>query len=240
MGSCIEQTDFFYTKWCDLGIVSLKIHSNSVCISDIFELHDNNTHELESIPVVNIYLCDENNNVFSSKESYREKRMGEGLYLGHHIGQPAKLKIIDDYNMALFHPEPFNIIRWHLSKYIVNVFALKQNKLYLKGGAVAYKGRAFLILGRGGAGKTELINKLCENGASFISNTHLLIDALMVKGINTNIRIRKNGKDEFVSRDKLHGENVVKEYLPISGIFWVKYRDSGKGLIKKILYLCKK
>ena len=54
--------------------------------------------------------------------------------------------------------------------------------LHLKGAAVAYRGKAFLFLGRGGSGKTEVVQALCRNGARLVANTHLLVDGRYHKG----------------------------------------------------------
>lgn len=227
--------DFFSNiSWCDLGIVILRIYSKSIMRSNKILICDENPDLTKTLPIVNVYICSDNDSVFNTTEYYREKIMAKGLYLGHHFGEAAKYRMLDDHNFAICHSDPCEIIRCYISKYVLNIFALKQHILYLKGGAVEYKGRAFLILGRGGSGKTEMINTLCRNTARFISNTHLLIDSFKVKGINSIIRVRKDGKDEFVSVAELHGENTCFDYTPICGIFWIKYKEGENGYIREL------
>lgn len=228
---------FSNTAWCDLGIVILKIYSKSKWESRKLLLLDKNPDESNELPVVNVYVCDKDDSVFEEVNSYREKIMLKGLYLGHHFGESARLRVIDDYNIAISHSEPDEVIRWYVTKYVLNIFSLKENIMYLKGGAVEYKGKAFLILGRGGSGKTELIKELCKNSVKFISNTHLLVkteEEAKVKGINSNVRVRKNGKDEFIPVYDLYGDNVCFDYTSIGGIFWFKYKIDGESNIREL------
>jgi hypothetical protein len=185
-------------------------------------------------PIVNIYICDEDDIIFDNPITYREKFMRFGLYRGHHFGLPAKLKLIDDYNIALYHHDPGKILWCFIIKYVLTVFSNKLNMLHIKGGAVAYKGRSFLILGRGGSGKTEVLKELCKYGAKFMANTHLLVNGYTVCGIKSNVRIRENGCDVYAPIDQQLNDNVYHGWLPIGGVFWVKYRTDGVTKIKKI------
>lgn len=222
---------FNHVVWCDLEIIILKIHSISswdtkmVCSCHI---------PGSTTPIINIYICHENDSVFDCPQSYREKIMRQGLFRGHHFGQPAGLKHMDDYNIAISHPDPGKIIWCYLIKYLLTLHSVRRDMLHIKGGAVALNGKSFLILGRGGSGKTEIINELCKNGASFMGNTHLLVDDQFAYGIKSNIRVRENGRDIYVPVDQLHNGNVYGGWLPIGGILWVNYRTDGQTIIKEI------
>lgn len=227
----MEISQFNNIVWCDLEIIVLKIHSYSSWDTKMV-----NTCQMPNLskPIVKIYICRENDIIFDNPKTYRENIMRQGLYRGHHFGLPASLKYIDDSNIALFHHDPGKIMWCFVIKYVLTVYAIKMNILHIKGGAVAYKGKSFLILGRGGSGKTEVIKALCKNGAKFMVNTHLLINGSSACGIKSNIRVRNNGCDVYVPVNQQQNYNVYDGWLPIGGVFWVNYRTDGITLIKNI------
>ncbi len=227
----MEISDFNHIVWCDLEIVLLKIHSfapwdtKMVSICQMPDL---------SKPTVNIYICREGDVIFDNPRTYRENIMRHGSYRGHHFGRPASLKCIDDWNIALSHPDPGKIIWCYVIKYVLTVFAIRANMLHIKGGAVAYKGEAFLILGRGGSGKTEVVKALCKNGAELMANTHLLIDGRSVRGIKSNMRVRDTGCDVYIPVNQRQDFKAHDGWLPIGAVFWVNYRTDGKTLIESV------
>lgn len=219
-----------YIVWCDLEIVLLKVHSSSpwdtkmVSTSQVPDL---------SKPTVNVYICREDDAIFDSPMTYREKVMRQGSYRGHHAGPPARLKCMDDGSIALSHPDPGKIIWCWVIKYVLTVCAVQAGMLHIKGAAVAYKGKAFLILGRGGSGKTEVAKALCRNGAGLMANTHLLVHGGAVCGIRSNMRVREDGRDVYVPVDQQDPE-VCDGWLPIGGVFWVNYRTDGTTLVRRM------
>ena len=233
----MEIRDFTHIAWCDLEVVLLKIHSLSQWDTKMVR-----TCQMPDSPkpTVNIYICRENDVIFDDPKTYRENMMRAGSYRGHHFGQPASLKCIDDRNIALFHADPGKIIWSLVVKYVLTVFAIQANMLHIKGGAVAYKGKAFIILGRGGSGKTEVVKALSKNGADLMANTHLLIDGGSVCGIKSNMRVRDGGRDVYIPVDQQHGLNAFDGWLPIGGVFWVKYRADGKTMVKRMPPQCAK
>ena len=185
-------------------------------------------------PTVNVYLCDEDDEVFDAPSTYREDVMRRGFYRGHHFGAPARLKCIDDANLALSHDDPGMIIWSFVIKYVLTVRALRANVLHLKGAAVAYEGQAFLMLGRGGSGKTEVVRALCERGAGLMANTHLLVDGGSACGIRSNLRVRKNGRDVYVPVDRQPDLAASVGWMPIGGVFWLKHRSDGASHVRRM------
>ncbi len=227
----MEINQFSNIVWCDLEIVILKIHSYQPW--DTKMVHTCQMPNL-SKPIVNIFICRENDIIFDNLKTYRENIMRHGFYLGHHFGLPANLKYIDDNNIAFFHHDPGKIIWCYVIKFVLTLHANKRNMLHIKSGAVAYKGKSFLVLGRGGSGKTEVIKALCKNGASFMANTHLLINGNSACGIKSNIRVRDNGCEVYIPISQQQNGNVYEGWLPIGGVFWVNYRTDGITLIENI------
>lgn len=233
----MEIGEFNQIVWCDLEVVLLKIHSSLPWDTKMVR-----TCEIPdpSKPTVNIYICREDDVIFDDPKTYRENIMRVGSYRGHHFGRPASLKCIDDKNIALFHDDPGMIIWSLIVKYVLTVRAIQANMLHVKGAAVAYKGKAFLILGRGGSGKTEVVRALCRNGADLMANTHLLINGGSACGIKSNMRVRDGSRDVYVPVDQQEGFNAFDGWLPIGGVFWVRYRTDGKTVVKSMPPRCAK
>jgi hypothetical protein len=224
----MEISEFDHIVWCDLEIVLLKIHSLSPWDTKMVSTCE--TPDL-SKPVVNVYICREGDAIFDDPKTYRENIMRHGSYRGHIFGPPARLKCIDDRNIALSHPDPGKIIWSYVIKYVLTVFAIQANMLHVKGGAVAYKGKAFLFLGRGGSGKTEVVKALCKNEAGLMANTHVLIDGGSACGIKSNMRVREDGGDVYVPVRQQQHFSTYDGWLPIGGVFWVNYRTDGKAFV---------
>jgi len=208
-----------HVRWCDLELVLLKIHSAAPWDTKMIRTCE--SPDL-SRPTVNVYLCHEDDVVFNEATSYREKMMRRGSYRGHTFGLPAKLRCLDDWNIALAHPDPGAVIWAYVIKYVLTVHASRRGMLHLKGAAVAFEDRAMLFLGRGGSGKTELVTALRRSGAGLIGNTHLIVDRDAVCGVKSNMRVREHGCDVYVPVDQALG--LSHGWLPIGGVFWLKYR----------------
>lgn len=217
--------------WCDLEIVVLKIHSRSPWDTKMVRTCG---EPKQPRPTVNVYLCDEHDAIFHGPETYRESVMLRGSYRGHHFGPPARLQCIDERNIALSHPDPGMIIWSFVIKYVLTVSALQANVLHLKAAAVAYAGKAFLILGRGGSGKTEVVKALCTRGAGLMANTHVLVDGATACGIRSNMRVREDGRDVYVPIDRQDDLTVHVGWLPIGGVFWLKYRPDGQTRVRRM------
>jgi hypothetical protein len=221
---------FGHVVWCDLVVVQLRIHS--VAPWDTKMVHTSPVPD-PSRPTVDVFVCDEDDEVFDEPRTYRERMMTRGSYRGHHVGPPARLRIVDDTCIALAHPDPGTIIWSLVVKYVLTVFASRRHVLHLKGAAVAHEGRALLVLGRGGSGKTEVVRALGEQGARLVANTHLLVDGASVHGVRSNIRVRDGGREVHLPLEST-GLQVHEGWLPIGGILLMDYRDGGPHVLKRL------
>lgn len=224
----MNNEDFKNIVWCDLEVVMLKIYSKTEWNTDMLKLC---RPSIVNKPIINIFLCDKDDSVFNCPTLYRERKMLEGCYIGHHFGESAKFKILDERNIALYHKDPGKIIWCYIYKYLITIYAHRQNKLNIKAGAILYKEKAFVILGRGGSGKTEMIRALCNYGSQIISNTHLLVQQDKVFGVQTNVRVRHDQKDVYIPFSSLP-YTEKKEWYPIGALFWVNYCNDGKNIIR--------
>lgn len=220
---------FDHIVWCDLELALLKIHSSGPW----------DTKMISSVPapdggdreIVNVFVCDEDDEIFDDPRTYREDMVSRGSYRGHHFGPPARFKVIDGHNLALAHPDPGTIVWSLVVKYVLTVFSLRRGVLHIKGAAVASGGRAHLILGRGGSGKTEMARAMCRQGARLLGNTHLLVDGDSVCGVRSNIRVREGGRDVYLPADRGHGPEADGDWMPIGSVLWVRYRTDGRAVI---------
>ncbi|MGY4644299.1 hypothetical protein [Cellulomonas sp. URHB0016] len=218
-----------HVVWCDLEVAVLKIHSSSPWDTKMVNV----TSEPDvSGPIVNVYLCDEDDEVFEGPGTYRENVVRRGLYRGHHVGPSARLKHLDHRNIALSHPDPGVIIWSLIVKHVLTVCAMEAGLLHLKGAAVAHEGKAYLLLGRGGGGKTEMARVLCAHGARLMANTHLLVNGTTVCGVSSNVRVRDGGRDVYVPPDRSSGLDPYSGWLPIGAVLWVKYRTDGQAVVE--------
>lgn len=222
---------FPFISYCDLEIVTLKIWSTKQWDAQMVYTTSNPRLEL---PVFNVYLYDHACADLPQAKSYREVVMHSGYYIGHHFGNPVYLKWIDDYNMVVICDNPGRIIWSYVVKVVLTLFSYKQNILHIKSSTVEYENKAFLIMGRGGSGKTEFIKTLCEHGAKLMGNTHALVKDNLAFGIKSNIRVRTDGKEKYCSYDSDLNIPHFSGWLPIGGLFWVQYRLDGNNNISKL------
>lgn len=217
-----------HVLWSDLVVAQLKICSRAPWDT---RMVSTSAAPDPGKPTVEVLLCDEDDEVFGEPRTYREKMAGRGSYRGHHFGPPARLKILGDTRIALSHPDPGAIIWSLVVKYVITAFAARTDMLHLKGAALAHGGQAFLLLGRGGSGKTEVVRTLGDHGAHLMANTHLLVDGATVHGVRSNVRVREGGQEVHLPHDRA-GLPIHEGALPIGGALWLDRRDDGRQVIE--------
>ncbi len=219
-----------YSYWCDLGVIILKISSDSEIEGGIMEIKKGKYNGKDEKDVVSIFLINIINydEVEFHPKTYRERMMQKGLYIGHHFGEKVKIKIVSK-NEIYICARDYNRILWsYVTKLVLKLYSLEKKYLHLKSGVVEYKGKVILIVGRGGSGKSEIIKVLCSNGGKFISNTHSIVSDCKVLGIKTNIRVRNKSSEFYISPHELQKNNHCNEWQKIDFIFWVNHRIDDK------------
>ena len=161
-------------------------------------------------------------------QSYRAKRMSVGYYLTDHFGAPAYL--VTRGTRYWIYAEDFEAILWpYAIKHLLTLYSIERGMLHLKAAAVAVDGQGALLVGRGGSGKTVLMNHLCRAGAQFLSNTHVLMHGLDILGIRTAMRVRA---DEFfapmIAQRQLSPSVKANEYTadPVTDLGWQTARSA--------------
>lgn len=131
----------------------------------------------------------------TSDSTYRAGTFDNGLYLGHHMGKPGRLKV-DEKSISISianstEAEQRKVLWSYALKHYFTVMAQSCNALHIKAATVLSKNeKAILIVGRGGSGKTTLSKALDSKGMNVLGNTHAIVYGGKVWPISTWIRER--------------------------------------------------
>ncbi|MBO5484008.1 MAG: hypothetical protein J5979_02205 [Lachnospiraceae bacterium] len=225
-----------YEYWCELEIVRLHIFSEFLLKDGMLKYEEK--IEKDNKEVVNLYLHHYTNRQCVSYHShtYREKMMSQkGFYIGHHFGDKAYLRI--ENNEIHLCSNNYNRIIWsYVVKYVLTIKCLEYGWLHLKAAAVDYNNEIYIIFGRGGSGKTELIKKMSSFGGKIISNTHLIVREKDIIGIESNIRVRDDeGLDFYLPPEKCFDNcEFGKNIHPVKALIWCNYRNDKNGMITEM------
>lgn len=222
--------------WCELEVVRLHIFSEFLLKDGMLKYEKK--VEKDSTDVVKLYLYHYTNrkSVSYNSHTYREIAMSQkGFYIGHHFGDKAYMRI--ENNEIHLCSNNYNRIIWsYVVKYVLTIKCLEHGWIHLKAAAVDYNNGIYIIFGRGGSGKTELIKKLSGFGGKIVSNTHLIIREKDIIGIESNVRVRdKNGQDFYLSPSKCFDNcEFGKNIHPIKALIWCNHRNDKNGMITEI------
>lgn len=232
------QIKYLYTKMKYSNRISfpygyINIHSDNYEFLCHNVLHNSNYQNKISSIEFNIIFGIEK---IDNDTTYRGKQFIEkGLYLGHHIGKKAKLKIINNTISVYIlngNKSDYEKVFWNfILKYILTYCSLITNSLHFKG--VLLKNvkskKGLVILGKGGDGKTCLGKELQKHGYKILSNTHIIIDFDKVYGMNTWVRERRNDKDIYINK-----EEITTLDCKLEKIFIYQFNEKGLYLRKKM------
>lgn len=139
---------------------------------------------------------------FNPDKTYRGQMLHEGKYLGHTCGVSMNCQIMNN-TIKIFGNRPdsaeYQKFTWaFVLKFILTKSSLDADALHLKATLVKNleSGKAYLLVARGGGGKTTLAKFLSENGFVVLSNTHCVVKHNHAWGINSWIRIRDRDGNE--------------------------------------------
>ena len=171
-------------KVVDLGIATVRIHTNVPSfsgfrffaeISDAADSMGPFDYELYCIDREYPHYLDETLVRAHGDHSFRGDRFRSGFYLTHHIRPSATLISRGSRHYIIGRRLDRIIWSWY-TKYILTIHSLRQGWLHVKAAAFALDGKGVLVIGRGSGGKTVLVTQMCTDGATFVSNTHVIID----------------------------------------------------------------
>lgn len=139
----------------------------------------------------------------AADRSVRAQRFAKGYYRGPYFGDPAFL-ITRGRTFHVYGRRLERLVWPYFVKYVLAVFAAEQGYLDVKaGGFVLPDGRATLLFGQTGGGKSVFLAEACRDGARFLTNTHALVQGTRVHGVPSAIRARPDAS--FRGIDALAG-----------------------------------
>ncbi|KPI03003.1 hypothetical protein OK074_5153 [Actinobacteria bacterium OK074] len=119
----------------------------------------------------------------------RARNFASGYYVTDHFGPPVRMS--SSGNKIVLVGDHLERLVWpYVVKYLLLRHTATTGGLFLKAAALTVGDRATLIVGRGGAGKSVLVTGLCRNGATFITNSHVVLTNSAVQGIASTLRMR--------------------------------------------------
>lgn len=120
---------------------------------------------------------------------FRGERFASGFYLTHHHGAPALL-LRDDRRTIVVGGDADRVFWSYYIKVLLSQHAWATGGLHLKAAALQWRDATFLLVGRGGSGKTHLTVLSALAGATLLSNTHSLLRDGEVLGVSSTVRLR--------------------------------------------------
>lgn len=163
--------------------------------------------------------------------SYRSQMAQRGVYLGHHMGEPVQIAANDKEVSLRYRPDAFEVYQklvWSYAlKLILTASALNAQALHLKASTLFWRGKAILLIGRGGSGKTTLARFLESTGFEFRGNTHALVKEGHVWAINTWRRLRE-GNTQHYEMFSIPGCYDA----PLDGVFVIDHNTKGEFTAK--------
>ncbi|MBQ0828093.1 hypothetical protein [Streptomyces tagetis] len=119
----------------------------------------------------------------------RARNLASGYYVTDHFGPPVLMS--SSGNRIVLVGDRLERLVWpYVVKYLLLRHTTTAGGLFLKAAALATEDGATLIVGRGGAGKSVLLTGLCRNGATFITNSHVVLTDDLVQGVASTMRMR--------------------------------------------------
>ena len=181
-----------------IGTLSIHISSN-IPLDSIRALNKNifiNPTEKGANFYIVLYRCMCDSDIFIHSLKYRDSTVrndyfNKGYYVCDHFGKPVNV-VCEDNCIIVFGDEIERILWSYIVKYIMQIWALENNLVFAKCAAFSYNGRATVLIGRGGSGKTVINSVVCKNFGTFITNSNAFIKDNKIIGFGSNIRIRNS------------------------------------------------
>lgn len=119
------------------------------------------------------------------------------LSLVHEAGSPGMSVRTEGRLLArrLTHPQALDVLESELQ---LSVARMARPEVFVHAGVVAVKGRAILVPGRSGAGKTTLVRALVDAGATYYSDEYAVLDGqgrVLPYARRPSVRMRRGRKE---------------------------------------------
>ncbi|MDX3025792.1 hypothetical protein [Streptomyces acidiscabies] len=175
----------------------------------------------------------------------RSLGFASGYYVTDHFGPPVRIS--SSGNRIVLVGEHLERLVWpYIVKYLLLRHTATAGGVFLKAAALAAGNGATLIVGRGGGGKSVLLTGLCRGGATFITNSHVVLDGRAVRGVASTMRMRPGPwLDQTASTAALDpGERLVDPYtafphhtgaaVPLRAVWIADFRAPGEHDVHRL------
>lgn len=126
---------------------------------------------------------------YRSTRSYRAACFEIGYYATDHFGEPIVLHRFANRHYVV--GEHLERVVWpYFVKFFIFTKSLEQGQLFMKAASIAFAKHGVLILGRGSGGKTTFARELCRHGAAMVTNSHAIVEGLVLTGVRSTMRVR--------------------------------------------------
>lgn len=140
---------------------------------------------------------DEGWTAMETDPSTTARRMLKGHYSTHHFGAPVRLRT-DGRRLTLVGPRLERVLWPYVVKHLLTWRAIETGQTHLKAAAIRLGDQITLVVGRSGGGKTVFLSQACARGATFVSNTHVLLADGHASGLATAMRVRPGEASDVV------------------------------------------
>lgn len=134
-----------------------------------------------------------------------------------------------------FLDEALSVLKKEVSFWIADA---ARNRIFLHAGAVALNGRALLLPGRSGAGKSRLVAALLEAGASYLSDEYAPLDRRgRVHPWPLPLQLPPlggDGKDVGTRSAESFGAVTETRALPVGGIVVCRFRPGARWQARRL------
>ncbi|WP_329020559.1 hypothetical protein [Streptomyces sp. NBC_01601] len=142
-----------------------------------------------TVPDVELWCLSDTVPGLSADSTARARNFASGYYVTDHFGPPVRIS--SSGNQIVLVGDHLQRLVWpYVVKYLLLRHTVTAGGLFLKAAALAVGDGATLIVGRGGAGKSVLVSGLCQSGATFITNSHVILADGAVRGVASTMRMR--------------------------------------------------
>ncbi len=185
----------------------------------------------------------------AADRTQRAQRFCKGYYRGPYFGPPAYL-VTRGREFRVYGRSLQKLVWPYFVKHVLTVHAADLDAVHLKAAGFALEGRATLLVGLGGGGKTVFLAQACLHGARFLANTHVIVDEGIAHGVPSSMRIRNDDcfgplirlrglqrhldQDEYVvSPDALWAQESLRS-APVGNIVVVDFKAQGSRAMRRI------
>jgi len=125
-------------------------------------------------------------------------------------------------------PYLLNVIQQAVDNHMIHHL---DRKAVVHAGCVAYRGRAIVLPGSSGAGKSRIVQELLRQGADYCSDEYAIVDALgNIHPYPRALMIRKEGDEQYPMLATEMNATVRSQPAPVGLFLFLRYDANAKSL----------